>query len=83
MKSIIYVGMDVHKEAYSMCCYSVENQACFAEIQIESDIKAVMKYLRRIQINYGAPYELICASVKCQNYLNIMIVLSVCVVSKV
>ena len=61
MKSIIYVGMDVHKETYSMCCYSMENQSCFAEIQIESEIKAVMKYLRRVQANYGAPCEFVCA----------------------
>lgn len=33
----------------------------FAEIQIEADIKSVMKYLRRVQSNYGSPCEFVCA----------------------
>ena len=24
MNSIVYVGMDVHKEQYTLCCYSYE-----------------------------------------------------------
>jgi hypothetical protein len=27
MKSILYVGMDVHTESYTVCCYSYERDA--------------------------------------------------------
>ena len=40
MKSITYIGMDVHTTNYTLCCYSVEDDRYFAEIEIKPDYKA-------------------------------------------
>ena len=37
MTSIIYVGMDVHTTNYTLCCYSMEDDRFFAEVQVEPD----------------------------------------------
>lgn len=29
MNSIVYVGMDVHKEQYTICCYSYDGEVSF------------------------------------------------------
>lgn len=45
MTSIIYVGMDVHTTNYTLCCYSMEDDRFFAEVQVEPDAKNILKYL--------------------------------------
>ena len=49
MTSIIYVGMDVHTTNYTLCCYSMEDDRFFAEVQVEPDAKNILKYLARIE----------------------------------
>ena len=60
MKSIIYVGMDVHSTNYTLSCYTVENDMSFATTQVEPDYKNIVKYLEKIQENYGGPCEFLC-----------------------
>ena len=43
MTSIIYVGMDVHTTNYTLCCYSMEDDRFFAEVQVEPDAKNMLK----------------------------------------
>lgn len=58
MTSIIYVGMDVHTTNYTLCCYSMEDDRFFAEVQVEPDAKNILKYLARIekQQSRGLPH---------------------------
>ena len=49
MTSIIYVGMDVHTTNYTLCCYSMEDDRFFAEVQVEPDAKNILKYLAHIE----------------------------------
>ena len=37
MTSIIYVGMDVHTTNYTLCCYSIEGNQIFAQVQVDPD----------------------------------------------
>ena len=60
MKSIIYVGMDVHSTNYTLSCYSLENDTNFATVQVEPDYKNILKYLEKVQQNYGQPCEFLC-----------------------
>ena len=53
MKSILYVGMDVHKSNYTLCCYSVEKDETFAVVQVEPNVTNIIKYLNQIKRNYG------------------------------
>ena len=60
MKSITYIGMDVHTTNYTLCCYSVEDDRYFAEIEIKPDYREVLKYINRIQSQRGERMEVLC-----------------------
>lgn len=49
MTSITYVGMDVHTTNYTLCCYSVEDDRPFAQIQLKPEYTEILKYLDRIK----------------------------------
>ena len=60
MKSIIYVGMDVHTTNYTLACYTFENGKHFAVTQVDPDYKHILNYLKKVQENYGGPCEFLC-----------------------
>lgn len=60
MTSIIYVGMDVHTTNYTLCCYSIETNETFAQVQIEPDYKGILKYLNQVQSQRGGDCKFIC-----------------------
>ena len=54
MNSIFYVGMDVHKENYTLCCYSFEEDKVVYQQKMAPDYKLVLKYLEQIEVD-GEP----------------------------
>jgi len=60
MTSIIYIGMDVHKENYTLCCYSFESDKLEYRQTLPSDYRMVLKYLERIRRQWGDEIELVC-----------------------
>lgn len=48
MESLVYVGMDVHKDTYSLCCYAPSGGEFFAEARIDADASLVKKYLEEV-----------------------------------
>ena len=60
MTSIIYVGMDVHTTNYTLCCYSMEDDRFFAEVQVEPDAKNILKYLARIEKQQSRDCRIVC-----------------------
>ena len=53
MTRIIYVGMDVHKESYTLCCFTPEDEEGFYHQTISPDYTMVLKYLERIRKLYA------------------------------
>ena len=49
MKSIIYVGMDVHKSSFTLSCFEKESEKEFGLVRMQSDYKRVLKYLEEIK----------------------------------
>ena len=45
MNSIIYLGMDVHKETYNLCAYNNETGEICGETKCKADIKLVIKFI--------------------------------------
>lgn len=45
MNSIVYVGMDVHKESYTVCCYIFDTDETRYQQKLPSDYKMILKYL--------------------------------------
>ena len=60
MNSITYVGLDVHTTNYTICAYTIKNDKIFAETTINSEIKELEKYLKRLQELQGKDNRLIC-----------------------
>lgn len=55
MGSIIYVGIDVHKDTYYLSSYLPEKNLIFAQTEMKSECKNVMKYLDKVsEMNDGA-----------------------------
>ena len=53
MESIIYVGMDVHKETYSVCCYDPRTDRYLYEHKMKSTTSNVLKYLKNVKEQLG------------------------------
>ena len=57
MKSIIYVGIDVHKNNYTLSSYTFENDKNFATATVEASTKNVLKYLERVGKDKEAEFQ--------------------------
>ena len=44
MKSLIYIGMDVHSKTFSLCAYNPKTRIYSNRIEIENNMKLVKKY---------------------------------------
>lgn len=60
MNSIVYVGMDVHKEQYTLCCYSYDTDKVEYKQTIPSDYKLVLKYMEQIRSRYEGEVSFVC-----------------------
>lgn len=60
MNSIVYIGMDVHKESYTVCSYNFETDKVLYQQKISSDYKLILKYLEQIRQRYSDDVEFVC-----------------------
>lgn len=56
----IYVGMDVHKESFTLCAYTIDAEKGSHFQRTEADYKNVLKYLEFLRIIYGNEAGFIC-----------------------
>ena len=59
-KSTGYVGMDVHKNSFTLCCYTMESDKTSHTQKINSDYKLVLKYLESMRKMFGDDAEFLC-----------------------
>jgi len=50
---IIYVGIDVHKDTYSVCSFDEKNKEYFGQIKMKASSRNVINYLERISKRYN------------------------------
>ena len=60
MESIVYVGIDVHKDTYSICCYKAREDRFYYEKKIKAESKPVIKYLESVKKEFGDETIFIC-----------------------
>ena len=60
MNSIVYVGMVVHKEQYTLCCYSYDTDKVEYKQTIPSDYKLVLKYMEQVRSRYEGEVSFVC-----------------------
>ena len=56
----VYVGMDVHKESFSLCAFTIEEDKGMHYQKIEADFKKVLKYLEFLRTIYGNDTNFVC-----------------------
>ena len=50
--STVYVGMDVHKENFSLCCYTNEKEKAEYAQKVEGHYSKVLNYLEAMRFHY-------------------------------
>lgn len=50
-EKILYIGIDVHKDTYSLCSFDFHKNELSDEMTIKATTKAVIKYLEAIKKN--------------------------------
>ena len=55
--SVIYVGIDVHKDTNSVCMYDRQDNAFFAESKLDVGTDIMVKYLKKAMKDYGITSE--------------------------
>ena len=56
----LYVGMDVHKETFSLCCYDMQQDRIFHAQKMEADYNQVLNYLNAVQKAIGDDVQFVC-----------------------
>ena len=46
--SVVYVGIDVHKDTNSVCMYDEKDNIFFAEAKLDAGTDIMVKYLRKV-----------------------------------
>ena len=52
--------MDVHKESYTLCCYSFDEDKLQYQQKISADYRLVLKYLEQVRKHYTEEIEFVC-----------------------
>ena len=60
MKSILSVGMDVHKNSFSLCAYDGYTGEIVSESTFASDVKLVIKFIETLKSRYENDAEIKC-----------------------
>ena len=58
--STVYVGMDVHKETFSLCCYTNEKEQAEYCQKVDGHYSKVLNYLEAMRFHYGDDAMFIC-----------------------
>ena len=56
----VYVGIDVHKESFSLCAYTIETKKASHYQKTDADYKNVLKYVEFLRTIYGDDANFIC-----------------------
>ena len=56
----VYVGMDVHKESFTLCAYTIEEERVSYPRKTPADYKEVLKYLEFLRTVYGNNVNFVC-----------------------
>ena len=58
--STVYVGMDVHKETFSLCCYTNEKEQAEYPQKVDGHYSKVINYIEAMRFHYGDDALFIC-----------------------
>src|SRR5574344_658809 len=53
MTRVIYTGMDVHKDTYSLCSFDAQDNVIFSETTVKAETASVVSYIKSIDKRYS------------------------------
>lgn len=56
----LFIGMDVHKESFSLCCYDMMANQVKHELKVEANDMYVVNYVDELRQLYGQDTEVLC-----------------------
>ena len=56
----VFVGMDVHKETFSLCCYTNEKEIAEYPQKVDAHYSKILNYLEAMRFHYGDDVSFIC-----------------------
>ena len=59
-EKILYIGMDVHKDTYALCCFDFQRNELSDEITVKATTKAVIKYLEALKKKHREQIMFVC-----------------------
>ena len=60
IENTIFVGMDVHKESFTLCCYNYSMSEPTHVVRTKGDYHAVLQYLESMKKRFGEDAEFVC-----------------------
>ena len=60
MNTIVYVGMDVHKESYTLCCYCYDTDKVEYKQTVPADYRLILKYMESVRERYEGDVKFVC-----------------------
>ncbi len=58
--STVYVGMDVHKDSFSLCCYTNEKEMAEYPQRVDAHYSKIISYIEAMRFHYGDDALFIC-----------------------
>ena len=56
----VYVGMDVHKDSFSLCCFTLNKERPEVQHRTQAGSRYVLKYLEAARERYGNEARFLC-----------------------
>ena len=60
MTSIVQIGMDVHKNNFTVCCFDIESEQVKYTVTLEPDYRQIIKYIQNVRKRYPEGTEFEC-----------------------
>lgn len=60
MNSIVYIGMDVHKESYTLCCFDLDTEEIRYKQKFSADYSLILKYVEQLRSKFPTNTEFVC-----------------------
>jgi transposase len=54
MERIVYIGMDVHKDTYSLCSFDIKDNCLFSEVTVKAETGSVLSYIKSTEKRFAA-----------------------------
>ena len=58
--STVYIGIDAHKESFSLCCYTNEKEQPEYPQRVDAHYSKVINYIEAMRFHYGEDALFVC-----------------------